>query len=153
MFLINDDQVLHPASQCPIFHRVEQSQQCHTVSWNFYNSYKHISRSHSMMLYNTAWCYMADTFKFFSASLEVLFWLTKSCDDRVGGKMCLLKDFSKHTFICIWSWVLNEGRKLGKDVHTGGVWLWVSRSQLDVPADRTHTWILKKDLPSSLSPL
>lgn len=26
-----------------------------------------------------------------------------------------------YTFICIWSWVLNEGRKLGKDVHAGGV--------------------------------
>lgn len=58
-----------------------------------------------------------------------------------------------YTFICVWSWVLNEGRKLGKDVHAGGVWLWVSGSQLDVPADRTHTWILKKDLPSSSLPL
>lgn len=52
---------------------------------------------------------------------DLIFWLIKSCNNCVWGKMYFLKDFSKHTFICVWSWVLNERRKLGKDVHTGGV--------------------------------
>lgn len=37
------------------FHRVEQSQLYHTVSWNFYNNYKQISK------HRTAWCYESDT--------------------------------------------------------------------------------------------
>lgn len=117
------------------FHRVEQRKQYHTVSWNFYNSYKHISRY--ITQHNVIWQIhqFYDLLCQFGSVILV---------DKELRWLCMgenvFKDFSKHTFICIWSWVLNEGRKLGKDVHTGGVWLWVSRSQLDVPADRTHTW-------------
>lgn len=54
-----------------------------------------------------------------------------------------VKVFSERTFVCVWSRVLNEGRKLSKDVHASRVRLWVSCSQLDVPAHRNHTGILK----------
>lgn len=54
----------------------------------------------------------------FSLRSEVLFWFTKSYDCVWGGNVIIIRFY---TFICVWSWVLNEGRKLGKDVHAGGV--------------------------------
>lgn len=48
----------------------------------------------------------------------------------------LFKGSGRRTFVCVRPGVLNEGRKLGKDVHPSCVGLWVPGCQLDVPANR-----------------